>query len=89
MAKNLSMRESFSFADDDDHADDEDETEQEDEGSSTKSNSSQAKQHLGVTILASRFAKNTRRGAQKVKDVEMPKLQKPEEPDFSIEPDDY
>ncbi|KAL6345740.1 hypothetical protein AAG906_017484 [Vitis piasezkii] len=89
MAKNLSMRESFSFADDDDHADDEDETEQEDEESSTKSNSSQAKQHLGVTILASRFAKNTRRGAQKVKDVEMPKLQKPEEPDFSIEPDDY
>ncbi|KAJ9702879.1 hypothetical protein PVL29_004565 [Vitis rotundifolia] len=89
MARNLSMRESFSFADDDDHADDEDETEQEDEESSTKSNSSQAKQHLGVTILASRFAKNTRRGAQKVKGVEMPKLQKPEEPDFSIEPDDY
>ncbi|KAJ9702874.1 hypothetical protein PVL29_004563 [Vitis rotundifolia] len=89
MARNLSMRESFSFADDDDHADDEDETEQEDEESSTKSNSSQAKQHLGVTILASRFAKNTRRGAQKVKDVEMLKLQKPEEPDFSIEPDDY
>ncbi|KAL3566002.1 hypothetical protein D5086_031417, partial [Populus alba] len=52
------------------------------------STSSQAKQHLGVTILASRFAANTRRGAQKVKKVEMPKLQKPEEPDFSTEPDD-
>ena len=92
MAKNLCMRESFSFADDDEHADDheeEDETEQEDEDISVRSNSSQAKQHLGVTILASRFAKNTRRGAHKVKEVEMLKLQKPEEPDFSVEPDDY
>ncbi|XP_021903122.1 probable cyclic nucleotide-gated ion channel 14 [Carica papaya] len=43
---------------------------------------------LGVTILASRFAANTRRGAQKIKDVEMPKLQKPDEPDFSAEADD-
>ena len=51
-------------------------------------NSSQAQQNLGVTILASRFAANTRRGAQKMRDVELPKLQKPEEPDFSVEPDD-
>jgi cyclic nucleotide gated channel len=58
-----------------------------DEPSFAPSNS-QAKQHLGVTILASRFAANTRRGAQKVKNVEMLKLQKPEEPDFSTEPDD-
>ncbi|XVF47748.1 hypothetical protein PTKIN_Ptkin03bG0135800 [Pterospermum kingtungense] len=52
------------------------------------SNPSQAKLNLGVSILASRFAANTRRGAQKMKEVEMPKLQKPEEPDFSTEPDD-
>nr|KYP37260.1 putative cyclic nucleotide-gated ion channel 14 [Cajanus cajan] len=52
------------------------------------SNTAQVKQNLGVTILASRFAANTRRGAQKIKDVEMLKLQKPEEPDFSVEPDD-
>lgn len=51
-------------------------------------NSSQAKQSLGVTILASRFAANTRRGAQKIKNVDLPKLQKPEEPDFSADPDD-
>ncbi|KAF5749458.1 hypothetical protein HS088_TW04G01427 [Tripterygium wilfordii] len=54
----------------------------------TGSNPSQAKLNLGVTILASRFAANTRRGAQKIKDIEMLKLPKPEEPDFSAEPDD-
>ncbi|XP_074269227.1 cyclic nucleotide-gated ion channel 17-like [Silene latifolia] len=41
-----------------------------------------AKSKLAVTLLASKFAANTRRGAQKIK------LQKPEEPDFSAEPDD-
>ncbi|CAL5421840.1 unnamed protein product [Camellia sinensis] len=91
MAKNLSMRESFSFASDERLAD---ETEREDEEkddnapSSSSTTSSQAKQNLGVTILASRFAANTRRGIQKMKDVELPKLQKPEEPDFSAEPND-
>lgn len=49
---------------------------------------SMIKSDLGVTILASRFAANTRRGAQKIKDVHLPKLPKPEEPDFSAEPDD-
>ncbi|KAB1204447.1 putative cyclic nucleotide-gated ion channel 14 [Morella rubra] len=48
----------------------------------------QAKQNLGVTILASRFAANTRRGAQKSKGVQLTTLQKPEEPDFSMEPED-
>lgn len=52
------------------------------------SGSSRAKMNLEVTILASRFAANTRRGPKKVKDVAMPKLQKPEEPDFSVEPDE-
>ncbi|KAK8602006.1 hypothetical protein V6N13_058328 [Hibiscus sabdariffa] len=66
-----------------------DETEQEEEKSLIPGSiPSQAKLNLGVTILASRFAANTRRGAQKIKDVEMPKLQKPEEPDFSTEPED-
>ena len=48
-------------------------------------------QHLGVTILASKFAKNTRRGAQKMitridpddSILKMPKMFKPVEPDFS------
>ncbi|KAK6944274.1 hypothetical protein RJ641_025376 [Dillenia turbinata] len=39
-------------------------------------------------ITASRFAASTRRGIQKIKGVEMPKLQKPDEPDFSAEPDE-
>uniref|UniRef100_A0A2P2Q0D7 Uncharacterized protein n=1 Tax=Rhizophora mucronata TaxID=61149 RepID=A0A2P2Q0D7_RHIMU len=48
------------------------------------SSRSRAKRNLGVTILASRFAANTRRAAQKMKD-EMPKLPKPEEPVFSAD----
>ncbi|KAK6155174.1 hypothetical protein DH2020_009422 [Rehmannia glutinosa] len=50
-------------------------------------------QHLGATILASKFAANTRRGAvQRVQiadtsssSLKMPKLFKPDEPDFSEE----
>lgn len=82
---NLTRTESFALDENENDA-----TGQEDEGKifTAGSNPSQAKLNLGVTILASRFAANTRRGAQKMKDVEMPKLQKPEEPDFSTEPDD-
>lgn len=80
MARNLSTMESFSYTNY--------EQEDEDHRSSESSSSAHAKQHLGVTILASRFAKNARRGARKIKDVELPKLQKPEEPDFSTEPDE-
>ncbi|XP_056166312.1 cyclic nucleotide-gated ion channel 17-like [Syzygium oleosum] len=61
---------------------------QETEDSFVSRNPSQTKLNLGATILASRFAANTRRGAQKIKDVEMPKLRKPEEPDFSSQPYD-
>ncbi|KAI4377664.1 hypothetical protein MLD38_015255 [Melastoma candidum] len=62
---------------------------QEEEGQpSTGSSSSQVKLNLGATILASRFAANSRRGAQKIKESEMLKLRKPEEPDFSAETDD-
>lgn len=85
MAKSLSMKESFSLSDEG-QSQDENDTEEED---STVSNSSQpATQSLGVALLASRFAANTRRGAQKMKDVQLPMLQKPEEPDFSADPDD-
>ncbi|CAN1808354.1 Cyclic nucleotide-gated ion channel 17 [Linum perenne] len=49
--------------------------------------SSNVKVNLGATILASRFAANTRRGVQRSKEVDMPKLQKPEEPDFSEDAD--
>ncbi|PIN14736.1 K+-channel ERG [Handroanthus impetiginosus] len=80
MAKDLVRMESFAM----------DETTEvntkEDQDSST--NSSAIKSNLAVTILASRFAANTRRGVQKIKDVDLPKLPKPEEPDFSAEPDD-
>lgn len=84
MAKDLSMKESFAL---EEQVAYETEQEEEEECYSGGSNPSQAKLNLGVTILASRFAANTRRGAQKIKD-EMPKLRKPEEPDFSTEPGD-
>jgi len=66
------------------------ETTEDQETSAQKSNSSQAMQNLGVTILAKRFVINTRKGARKSKSVELPLpiLAKPEEPDFSEEPDD-
>ncbi|XAR69963.1 hypothetical protein NMG60_11001751 [Bertholletia excelsa] len=82
MAKNLSMMESFNSVSDEQLLDGVEQQEEE------MAKSSQVKQNLGVTILASRFAANTRRGAQKMKNVGLPKLPKPEEPDFSAEPDD-
>lgn len=96
MAKSLRLTESLSLDSDsakqvkETEADDKDEEEEHGSSSvhSPSSSSHQAKQHLGVTILASRFAANTRKGAHKAKDADMPKLQKPEEPDFSAEPDD-
>ena len=72
MTKCLSSLESFTSERDDD------ETREEEEPLSTP----RAKSTLAVTLLASKFAANTRRGAQKIK------LQKPEEPDFSADPDD-
>ncbi|XP_022940960.1 probable cyclic nucleotide-gated ion channel 14 isoform X1 [Cucurbita moschata] len=85
IAKTLSIQESFSLNPKKPMAD---EAELEEEEHNPRSNYSQAKQNLGVTILASRFAANTRRGAQKLKDVNLMKLRKPDEPDFSEEPDD-
>ncbi|KAI5665549.1 hypothetical protein M9H77_15402 [Catharanthus roseus] len=57
------------------------------EGNSSTDNASNAQQ-LGATILASKFAANTRKGImQKVQiaDLKMPKMFKPDEPDFSAE----
>lgn len=81
MAKDLMAVESFAL--DETVADETDPDE-----TAGSSNPSQPKSNLGVTILASRFAANTRRGAQKLKGVGLSKLQKPEEPDFSAEPED-
>uniref|UniRef100_A0A2P2L4A4 Putative cyclic nucleotide-gated ion channel 17 n=1 Tax=Rhizophora mucronata TaxID=61149 RepID=A0A2P2L4A4_RHIMU len=78
----LSMSESFACESCEANKTEQDEGDHFSDGSSH----SQARLNLGVTILASRFAANTRRGAQKVKD-EMPKLPKPEEPDFSADED--
>lgn len=51
--------------------------------------------HLGVTFLASKFAKNTKKGAHQkvvaqhdVSTIKLPKLAKPDEPDFSLHTDD-
>lgn len=90
LAKNLSTVESFSYNYGKHEEADQTEEEKEDYPNTTNatSNTFQVRQNLGVTILASRFAANTRRGAQKIKDVKLPKLLKPEEPDFSIEPED-
>ena len=81
MAKDLLMKESFALPEEV-----ADGTSQGGEGFSVVSHPSQAKMFLDVALLASRFAANTRRGAQRMKD-DLPKLQKPDEPDFSIEPD--
>ncbi|XVE54936.1 hypothetical protein DITRI_Ditri03aG0121600 [Diplodiscus trichospermus] len=61
------------------------------DGEASLSDNANNAQHLGVTILASKFAKNTRRGAQRMisridpddSSLKMPKMFKPMEPDFS------
>jgi cyclic nucleotide gated channel len=79
--KDLNMRECFAL-----NQKEADETgQEEEEHSSAGSSPSQARMNLGITILASRFSANTRRGAHRIK-YEMPKLRKPKEPDFSTEP---
>ncbi|GKA38338.1 probable cyclic nucleotide-gated ion channel 14 [Tanacetum coccineum] len=79
MQWNLSMSES-SYRPDDDVDEQSHETEHHEDTSLNA-----ATQGLNVTILASRFATNTRRGILKTKDVELIKLQKPEEPGFSTD----
>lgn len=76
MARNLSMNESFNSRTNESG-------QEEDESNSDSTSSSRPNQNLGVTLLASKFAATTRKGAQKIKG--MPNLQKPSEPDFSAE----
>ncbi|CAI9298202.1 unnamed protein product [Lactuca saligna] len=82
MAKNLLTMESFVDHDEQEHEDEEErEGEEEEAGGGVGGGGvagGQVKSNLGVTILASRFAANTRRGM-----ANRLKLQKPEEPDFS------
>ncbi|EYU44727.1 hypothetical protein ABFS82_08G013800 [Erythranthe guttata] len=86
LAKELALRENLYFY----------EGEEEEDGGNGDSDGDNADshaQHLGATILASKFAANTRRGAvQKIpipdtssSSLKMPKFFKPDEPDFSEE----
>ncbi|GJY03821.1 cyclic nucleotide-gated ion channel 17 [Tanacetum coccineum] len=91
MARYLSTMESFdehNKQDDDDYDQDQEE-EHEDEDEQAHGPTAQVKSNLGITILASRFAANTRKvAAQRLKSGGgLPKLRKPDEPDFSAEPD--
>lgn len=86
-AKNLSMSESFYYSHHEKLLHEDNDEDNNDELSVSQS-SSQSKQTLGVTILASRFAATTKRGAQKSKDVDLQKLQKPDEPNFEDYHDD-
>uniref|UniRef100_A0A1J3IQ28 Putative cyclic nucleotide-gated ion channel 14 n=2 Tax=Noccaea caerulescens TaxID=107243 RepID=A0A1J3IQ28_NOCCA len=93
LAKSLSLAESFSSYEEEEEAmaaaAATEEMSQEGEAQSSKArpHTSDVKPHFAATIFASRFAKNTRRTAQKLKDVELPMLPKPHEPDFSVDVD--
>ncbi|XP_021299040.1 cyclic nucleotide-gated ion channel 18-like [Herrania umbratica] len=75
-----------------------DDIEDEDENiERTSTDSPNNVQHLGATILASKFAANTRKGSNDRKvavidsssnSLKMPKLFKPDEPDFSVDHED-
>ncbi|MQL96521.1 hypothetical protein Taro_029195 [Colocasia esculenta] len=83
MAMDLSIRESFASRYDEQEADESGQ----DGGdyASSSDNPSQPKQDIGATMLASKLSASTRRGAQIMNVIDMPKLQKPEEPDFSAD----
>lgn len=88
MARYLSTMESFDEHNKQDDDDDQDqEEEQEDEQAHDPT--ARVKSNLGITLLASRFAANTRKvAARRLKSGGgLPKLRKPDEPDFSAEPD--
>ncbi|CAN6832675.1 unnamed protein product [Brassica oleracea] len=92
VAKSLSLAESFSSYEEEEAvavAAEEIMSQQGDRQSSNPSRHSTSigKPHFAATILASRFAKNTRKTAHKLKDVEVPMLPKPDEPDFSVDGD--
>ncbi|KAG9140695.1 hypothetical protein Leryth_006892 [Lithospermum erythrorhizon] len=99
LAKELMLQESLYYRSDEDDEgydyDDEDDPTGFNERSST--DDAQNVQHLGATILASKFAKNTRQGVAKKgktssnipdtssSSLKMPAFMKPNEPDFSAD----
>lgn len=102
LAKDLTRQESFYYMSspdrDSDYNDEVADGNFEDENGerSVKDNANNG-QHLGATILASKFAANTRRGANQPKvlvgdpastSLKMPQLFKPDEPDFSVDRED-
>lgn len=100
-AKELARQESFyymSIYDQDGNYNDElaDGNYEDESGQRPSGDNASNAQHLGVTLLASKFAANTRRGAkQKVLEgdpastsLKMPQLFKPVEPDFSVDRED-
>lgn len=56
------------------------------EGSSSGNNDGKNVNNFGATILASKFAANTKKGNQKIQADPVPQLFKPDEPDFSMDP---
>ncbi|KAK9682975.1 hypothetical protein RND81_10G110300 [Saponaria officinalis] len=94
MAISLSLRESFSESFIESHSPPQSENADSEtnqvaaDDSAQTSTSSQAAPNLGVTILAKRFAMNTRKGAQRSRDVDLPKMMKPQDPDFFVEATD-
>lgn len=90
MAKELITRESnfYNYRSSPDQgsycSDDDDDEDAENNIGRTSTDNSDHFQQLGATILASKFAANTRKGSNKVDSLKMPKLFKPNEPDFSV-----
>lgn len=88
LAKSLSLAESFSSYDEEEAvavAATEEMSHEGAQSAKARHHTSNVKPHFAATVLASRFAKNTRRTAHKLKDVEIPMLPKPDEPDFSVD----
>ncbi|KAH9616102.1 hypothetical protein KSS87_001709 [Heliosperma pusillum] len=90
MAQSLSLKESFSDPDSLTHyVNTDSQTNQvASDDNVQQPASSQVAPNLGVTLLAKRFAMNTRKGAQRSRDVDLPKMMKPQDPDFFGKPTD-
>ncbi|XP_021762125.1 probable cyclic nucleotide-gated ion channel 14 [Chenopodium quinoa] len=93
LAQSLSSRESFSGSltasssfSQYDNVEFESQEQAPDDNSGETATPSQAIQQLGVTLLAKRFAGNARKGAQRNRDIDLPKMMKPQDPDFFSEP---
>ncbi|PKU62711.1 cyclic nucleotide-gated ion channel 17 [Dendrobium catenatum] len=78
MSNSLSLSESFSSK-----AESLATHESEEETGRSPSNSSHLEQNIGAMMLPFKFSTSTRKGAQRRKGVDISKLRKPDEPDFS------